>query len=871
MRLSKLTFFSMFILLALTISATAQTTYTVTTELDATTDGTLRWAVQQANLDSTADTIAFASNLQGKTITLTMGSLNLDTPATIQGPGASKLAISGDNKYQIFSIDNTRGKANRAEAWVISGLTFRDGWDSNESQYGGAIYANLYYSDDTLTVTDCVFDGNLGYGSGGAIFYANINSRGESNKRPVQVRKYTGQSAADIIGDMDARKAKGEEAKQAALREMDKHEKIEKKERPAKKERVREQRPASIGPRAETLFVRNCTFTDNRSYSDGYGGAIYHQDSDASIDNCIFSGNTSDYSGGAIYTNNASLTITRSTFTGNTALDNNGGTLYFDGSGYDLSMSDCTFHKNAAYYDHHGGALYVNNASAITATNCQFLENFAENGGAIYNGGYPMTLTNCGFYRNFAYYANGAVYQNSDCTLTGCVFTGNRTSWDGGAIRLAGGDATMDQCVFRANECMSYSGGAIDLQNGGTTIISDCQFSDNITAGQGGAIYANNSGTLTITGCCFANNTSRSDDGGALYLNNTSTTATWTIQNSTFSGNTAQVYYGDGGAIYWYGTTAGSTLALNSCTITGNSSFEYGGGLFRENNDANLTITNCIIADNTARLNGPDVYNNSTLNFTSGGYNLIGDGADSTGWIVSDQVGSRRAIIDPLLSPLANNGGVTLTHALLSNSTALNDGSTDLTEDQRGAARNDATDDIGAFESGATITQPKIEVLGNGLVIASGDMTPSLADNTDFSSANVNSSKVRTFTIRNTGTQNLTLNGSTPFVVVVGPSFNVSAAPASTIGAGGSTTFNITFTPTANGTHTGMVTIGSNDPAEPIYNFSIEGSGDGNHDDNPTFVTEKNVRRCGATGFEAVLFLLFMFLMKRLRKGRQSW
>ncbi|MCB0241692.1 MAG: hypothetical protein KDH08_24380, partial [Anaerolineae bacterium] len=69
---------------------------------------------------------------------------------------------------------------------------------------------------------------------------------------------------------------------------------------------------------------------------------------------------------------------------------------------------------------------------------------------------------------------------------------------------------------------------------------------------------------------------------------------------------------------------------------------------------------------------------------------------------------------DPMLGPLADNGGPTQTRALLAGSPAIDAGDTTLTTDQRGVARpQGAADDIGAFEVSAplrfTIEAPTIQ------------------------------------------------------------------------------------------------------------------------------------------------------------------
>lgn len=122
----------------------------------------------------------------------------------------------------------------------------------------------------------------------------------------------------------------------------------------------------------------------------------------------------------------------------------------------------------------------------------------------------------------------------------------------------------------------------------------------------------------------------------------------------------------------------------------------------------------------------------------------------------------------------------------------------------------------------------EIDIQGNGLSIASGDTTPSNSDGTDFGGTGVSGGSVeRTFTILNTGTEELALSGS-PLVSISGASasdFSVTAVPTSPIAAGGSTNFTITFGPTAVGTRTAIVTIANNDGNEGSYTFTIQGTG----------------------------------------------
>ncbi|HMY74536.1 MAG TPA: putative Ig domain-containing protein, partial [Blastocatellia bacterium] len=219
--------------------------------------------------------------------------------------------------------------------------------------------------------------------------------------------------------------------------------------------------------------------------------------------------------------------------------------------------------------------------------------------------------------------------------------------------------------------------------------------SNNTSTGAGqGAGFWNRYGTGTITGCTINDN--RASVSGALHNE-----GDMTIVNSTISGNRADIsggFAGNGGGII----NQGPALRLYNCTITGNVG-SVGGGI-QTQGGFHTVMKNCIVAGNTSTFGGStpydlektgtDGFNDSVLGAST--FNLIGSVTKSGGLTngVNNNIvgnnGSGTVPIANILSPLANNGGPTLTHALASNSPALDNGSnaaipSGVTTDQRGA------------------------------------------------------------------------------------------------------------------------------------------------------------------------------------------
>jgi Bacterial Ig-like domain len=305
----------------------------------------------------------------------------------------------------------------------------------------------------------------------------------------------------------------------------------------------------------------------------------------------------------------------------------------------------------------------------------------------------PFTVINAndsgvGSLRQAILDANGAAGEdtiNFDPSLSGQTITlGSQLPpiTDGAGLVIDGGSAKV-----------TVSGNnAVRVFAVGTPTISGAKLTlNNLTVANGrsilgGGILNAASNTLTVRNSTLSGNNANENSasgGGGIWNNG----GTITVSNSTLSGNSARAA---GGGIW----NNGGTLTVRNSTLSGNSAtedFGTGGGL--GSNSGTVSLKNTIVA------NSPSGDNCSgTIN--DGGYNL--DSGTSCGF---DTATNSLSSTDPKLGPLADNGGPTLTHALLEGSPAIDEGrSFGATTDQRGVARpQGAAPDIGSFEFVDTI------------------------------------------------------------------------------------------------------------------------------------------------------------------------
>lgn len=208
--------------------------------------------------------------------------------------------------------------------------------------------------------------------------------------------------------------------------------------------------------------------------------------------------------------------------------------------------------------------------------------------------------------------------------VAGCTYTFDSTT--PGPLTLAQG-ITLTIEGNGATITGAASGAIISGASGGTTpstlTVDNITFSGN-SAYSGGAIYDQTYGsTLHVANSTFSNNSAVSGNsgGGAIYANG----GTVTIDNSTFASNHADNVYEDGGAIY----NSGATVTITNSTFSGNTAngsnqYTYGGAIY---NTGWLNVTNSTFSGNTAgqwggainNYGGQQVVKNSTFSGNTAG------------------------------------------------------------------------------------------------------------------------------------------------------------------------------------------------------------------------------------------------------------
>lgn len=700
-------------------------TDTVTSTADS-GSGSLRAVIAAAG---EGDIVDFNASLDGQTIHLTSGAIGIDKSLTIEGPGAPQLTIDAGHNSQIFALSSGN--------LSISALTLSNG---AASENGGAIYTE---STGSLAVSGCTFVGNTAGGPGGSADESNQGHGGA-----IYVSRSSGPtSVSDSTFTANAAGGPGGIGAESGLGSG-----------------------GAIWDGGEmTLTVSTSTFTGNSA--GGFGGGGEER-----------SGNGA---GGAIQKSGGlSLVVSGSSFTDNTAggvggiardsANGSGGAIYVSQptpTPTSLSVEDSSFSDNAAggaggdgpvSGSGDGGAIADYGEGQLTVSGAAFEGNSAGGVGGA-GGTFIFGEFGSGGGRGGAINVTEHVASTS---LSDDLFTANTAGGDGGSGEISG----------------RGEGGAIEdeVRNGPLT-VTDSTFVENTVGGQhgggggsgfgsGGAIRS--LGSLTVTGSMFGGNAAggHGSNGFGGAISNFDNANPLTIADSTFAGNTAggQGGGGSGGAIE-ASSVSGRSASITNSTLVGNAAGGGGavghGGAIEVTDMTSVTLASVTIDENEVGAGGSGAAINTTVGaisraaavtakatiisgntgatncdapVASSSYSLEGSTASDT------SCGFDLLSADPLLEPLAGNGGPTETQALPASSPAVDAvpvAKCPTKVDQRGEPRPDngkSVCDVGAFEfqdppvapavTSAVAATFQVGKAGDFIVTATGLPTPDLSE-----------------------------------------------------------------------------------------------------------------------------------------------
>ncbi|MEZ6072787.1 MAG: choice-of-anchor Q domain-containing protein [Pirellulales bacterium] len=476
------------------------------------------------------------------------------------------------------------------------------------------------------------------------------------------------------------------------------------------------------GPGADVLTIDasgndptpGSTLDDGNSANDGDGTRVFKihvpaKKIDVTVTDLTLTGGDVYGTGGAVFTSEQ-LRLERVIAEHNVATEAGGAVAIVADFGSQTYVVDCAIRENESLRDGGGIAASAADDGVVTISGCEIVDNtsyFGAGGGGL------------------------SVLRDSAVTVVDSVISGNTTSggFGGGGLVLSapnGGAIEVSRSVVADNTSDGHAGGVFAWAAfNGAVRIAESAVRDNSAVNYAGGILAYTIDVtarldlddLTITG------NSTDGHGGGLVAIALGAGETIEIQQVTVSDNHAN---GSGGGI-WSHKSAATTVAIRHSTVSGNVANAdqafggMGGGLFVNGSNGVLLDHTIVAANQRGDGSDDDV---TGVAAAASAFNLVGVDTGLSGITTGgngNQIGTAATPIDPLLGPLADNGGAMLpdgsvlrTHALLPGSSAFDAGDPAAEAgvggvrqfDERGAPYDrvlGAAIDIGAFEADPAI------------------------------------------------------------------------------------------------------------------------------------------------------------------------
>lgn len=447
------------------------------------------------------------------------GAISIDTSAskasfTIRAAAGAQVVLSGDGAHDIIRFANGSGGGSPV---TFQGITFVNGV-SNTNFIGGAVtlvHANAIF-------ISCAFRNNAANPSisGGAALWLDSSS---ASFQDCEWRDNTSKNYGAALSALESK-----------------------------------------------AFFRGCSFINNRVNLPGHssasvGGALVNTNSVFRIDNCRFENNRAGYVGGAIFVGaeyreptskpSSELTVTNSLFIGNAAAP--------DPSVGSLALAI-------------GGAVHLEDQTNGRFVNCRFVDNRAEQGGAISSYRGNIDVDGCVFTANLATNPGGhggSIFADSSdvpdpstnygtinraplaLTIRDSLFqgpsSGGVSAAHGGAIYVSG-----DLNCAYGRRGMTQNG--TEASNRTPVTLTRVTFKDLATSGTGGA-FSGEFVELTMDRSIIEN-CGTANDGGGLRLQLASNA---TVTNSTIAHCRAGTM---GGGLMLFG----GHLDLSHCNLVEN-------------------------------------------------------------------------------------------------------------------------------------------------------------------------------------------------------------------------------------------------------------------------------------------------------------